>query len=257
METEEKYLVPAQPTTLQTVQVIQSLAPIVQASRMFGVTQEQAAVVMLKGYELGIGLATAFEFIHVIDGKPSIAPKCLMALIHNSGMVDVKVTRLPEDKTKPLIGYECWMKRKGSGFEHTARFTLEDAKRAELIKPHGNWDKYPENMCMWRAVGFAADVVCPDLGGGMYRPEELGAVVDSDGEPITVDAVATPCPEPRTPEQDAAIAAATGYVKYTLQNLVTKFGAEQVMAANDGRIPANDGELTAIAMKLEVTDGKN
>jgi hypothetical protein len=252
METEEKYLVAQPQTTLQTVQVIQSLAPIVQASRMFGVTAEQAAVVMLKGHELGIGLATAFEFIHVIDGKPSISPKGMMALIHGSGQVDVRVTRLPEDKSKPLVGYECHMKRRDSGFEYTARFTLEDAKKAELIKPHGNWDKYPENMCMWRAIGFAADVVCPDLGGGMYRPEELGAVVDSDGEPV-IEGTATPCPEPQT--VTTTIPGAN--VSYTLQGLVAQHGAEAVMQANGGRIPANDTELAAIAEKLEATSGSH
>jgi len=238
METEEKYLV----TTPQTVSVIQALAPIIKASYMFQVTEAQAAVVMLKGYELGLGLATAFEFIHVIDGKPSLSPKGMMAQIAKSGDVEVKVTRLPEDKTKPLVGYECWMKRKSSGFEHTARFTLEDAKRAELVKPHGNWDKYPENMCMWRAIGFAADVVCPDLGGGMYRPEELGAVVDQDGEPVTIDAVAVTT----LPNDD---------VTPTLQELVARYTAEAVMAANDGRIPATSEELAAIAEKLEAASG--
>ena len=240
METEEKYLV----TTPQTVSVIQALAPIIKASYMFQVTEAQAAVVMLKGFELGLGLATAFEFIHVIDGKPSLSPKGMMAQIAKSGDVEVKVTRLPEDKNKPLVGYECWMKRRSSGFEYTTRFTLEDAKRAELVKPHGNWDKYPENMCMWRAIGFAADVVCPDLGGGIYRPEELGAVVNQDGEPVTIDAVAVTT----LPNDD---------VTPTLQELVARYTAEAVMAANDGRIPATGDELIAIATKLGADDGSS
>jgi hypothetical protein len=226
-------------TTLQTVQIIQSLAPIVQASRMFGVTAEQAAVVMLKGHELGLGLATSFEFIHVIDGKPSVSPKGMMALIHNSGDVAVKVTRMPEDKAQPLIGYTCQMKRYSNGFEYTARFTLEDAKRAGLIKPNGGWEKYPENMCMWRAIGFAADVVCPDLGGGMSRPEELGAMVSADGEPV-IDATSTAVIVESKPVTS----------EWTLQALVAKFGAEAVMAANDGRIPATDAEIAAIVGKL-------
>lgn len=250
METEERSLVVIPQTTMETVHVIQALAPIMQASRMFKVTPEQAAVIMLTGHELGVGLAASFQFIHVVEDKPSISPKCMMALIHGSNMVDVKITRLPEDKAQPLIGYECWMKRKSSGFEHTARFTLDDAKRAGLVKPRSAWESYPENLCMWRAVGFCADVVCPDLGGGMYRPEELGAVVNQDGEPVTIEGTATPCPETQT----VTATIPTANISYTLQSLVSQFGAEAVMAANDGRIPANDAELATIATKLEATN---
>ena len=244
METEEKYLIAQPQTTMETVHVIQALAPIMQASRMFNVTPEQAAVVMLTGHELGIGMAASFQFVHVVEGKPSISPKCMMALIHASGEVDVKIARLPEDKGQPLIGYECWMRRRRSGFEHTTRFTLEDAKRAGLVKPRSAWESYPENLCMWRAIGFAADVVCPDLGGGMYRPEELGAIVDSEGEPVTVHPVTITV----LPPDDTAP---------TLQGLVAQYGAEAVMAANDGRIPATGDELIAIATKLGADDGSS
>ncbi len=242
MTNETTALVPV--TTMQTVEIIKAMAPIVAAARMFGVTEQQAAVVMLKGHELGLGIATAFEFIHVVETKPSISPKGMLALIHGSGKVEVKVTRLPEDKDKPLIGYECCMKRKDTGFEHTSRFTLEDAKRAELVKPRGNWDKYPENMCMWRAIGFAADVVCPDLGGGMYRPEELGAVVDAEGEPVQAQVVTVtePTSEP--------VQFAPTNTQISLQALTERFGAAAILAANEGRIPQTDQELAEIAAKL-------
>ncbi len=245
MTNETTALVPV--TTMQTVQIIKAMAPIVAAARMFKVTPDQAAVMMLKGHELGLGLATAFEFIHMVEDKPSISPKGMLALIHSSGKIEVKVARLPEDKGKPLIGYECCMKRKDTGFEHTSRFTLEDAKRAELVKPRGNWDKYPENMCMWRAIGFAADVVCPDLGGGMYRPEELGAVVDAEGEPIQAQVVTVtePVSEPTQ--------SAPATTQISLQALTERFGAQAILAANEGRIPQTDAELAAIAAKLAET----
>lgn len=244
MENETKYVTAYKPppTTMQVVQVIQSLAPVVAAARMFGVTQEQAAVVMLKGHELGIGLAAAFEFIHVIDGKPSLSPKGMLAQIYRSKDVTVELKRLADPKGN-FTGYQCTMRRESTGMSHTVTWTLEDAKRAELVKPHSNWDKYPENMCLWRAVGYAADVVCPDLSGGMIRPEELGAVVDNAGEPV-IEGTAKPISEP------PIIATVPVDAPLTLQVLVSKFGAEAVMTANDGRIPANDAELAAIATKL-------
>lgn len=179
--------------TMEVVSVIEKLAPVVAASKMFNVTPAQAAVIMLKGYELGFGLATAFEFIHVIKDRPGVSPKGMMALIHRSGDVDVKIRRIPEDRAQPLIGYECWMRRKSTGIEHRAVFTMKDAERAGLIKPESGWQRYPENMCMWRAVGFAADVVCPDLGGGLLRLEELesanGDRFNSDDTPAGVSSL--------------------------------------------------------------------
>ena len=167
---------------LQVWQTIQAIAPVAQASRMFGVTEEQAAIVMLKGYELGLGLAAAFEFIHVIQGKPGVSPKGALALIHQSNqLAGLKIEDIERDG-KP---YACkaWMKRT-NGFEYSSQFTMDDAERAQLVKKDSGWDKYPANMLRWRAIGYVADVVFPDVIGGMYRPEELGATVDAEGEPI-------------------------------------------------------------------------
>jgi len=169
--------------------MIQSIAPVATASRMFGVTKEQAAVVMLKGHELGLGLASAFEFIHVIDSKPSISPKGMLALIHQSGLLE-------EMKIEDGKDYcEVYMKRRG-GFAYTCRFSDEDAESAGLLKPNSAWDKYRPNMRRWRAVGYCADIVFPDIGGGLYRPEELGANVNENGEPVASWEVVNPPPTP-------------------------------------------------------------
>lgn len=187
--------------TLQDWQLIQAMAPVFQASRMFGVTIEQAAVVMAKGKEIGLGLATSFEFVHVIDSKPSLSPKGQLALIHQSGLGEVEITKLATGQGA-FVGYKCRMRRKDTGFEYTAQFTMDDAKRAGLIKDKSGWDKYPENMCQWRAVGFCADVVFPDLCGGMLRPDDYGVIVDQEGEPIIEQAkpAAKQLPEPPAPD---------------------------------------------------------
>lgn len=195
--TEEKALVPSRVPTLTTWQTIQSIAPVATASRMFGVTEQQAAMVMLKGYELGLGLTAAFEFIHVIDGKPSISPKGALALIHDSNrLAGLKIEDILDDKDKP---YSCkvWMKRR-NGFEYTAIYTMDDAKQAGLVKLKSGWDKYPANMLRWRAVGYCADVVFPDVIGGLLRPEEFGAAVDVSGEPIEGEVVTVSQPQPTT-----------------------------------------------------------
>lgn len=253
------------PVSAETWQVIQSVAPVAQASRMFSVTQEQAAVVMLKGHELGLGLASAFEYIHVIDQRPSISPKGALALIHRSNeLAGLKIEDLSDDKGNPTA-CRVWMKRK-NGFEYSVTFTMEDAERAGVVKPSSGWAKYPANMLRWRAVGYCSDVVFPDVVGGLYRPEELGAEVDSNGEPVQWSVIETPtvaAPKAETksaepvpaaaPATDPEPAAETEQPKeLTIQAILEAgFTAEQIMVANEGRIPATSDECAAVLEKLQ------
>jgi len=207
------------------------MAPVLATSRLMGVTRkEEAYAIMLKGYEIGLSITASFEFVQVIQGKPSLTPRGAMALLLSSKAVKVEINRLA-DKDK-FIGYECVMIR-DTGFTHTARFTMADAERAQLVKPDSGWAKYPENMCMWRAVGFAADVVAPDITAGMTTlmkmPEAFGVSLTAEGNVIE----ATPEPEYRP-----------------LDALLTQYPADAILAANDGRIPSTQEEVDAVRMKL-------
>ncbi|MFA5466559.1 MAG: hypothetical protein WC251_01795 [Candidatus Izemoplasmatales bacterium] len=230
--------------------MLKEIAPDMFSSRLFGVSsKEQAVAIMLKGYELGLGVTASFEFIQVIEGKPSLSPRGALALIQSQGVLDeFKVTDL-YDKAGNYFGAECYMKR--GGMEFTTRFTLEDAKKAQLTegsptssgkRGYGNWEKYPKNMCTWRAIGYAADVVCPDITGGLTTylkmPEAFENVtVDDDGNFAKVVTV--------TPVIEAPKA-------ITLNDLLKDWSAEAIMAANEGKIPANDAEIEATIEKLKV-----
>ena len=227
------------PMTPQTWDMIKSVAPVVQAARMFKVTEEQAAVVMLKGHELGLGLASAFEYIHVIDDKPSLSPKGAMALIQRSGELKCLVIDDQVDGKGVPTACMVTMKRR-NGFEYTCSYTMEDAKRANLVKAGSGWAKYPANMLRWRAIGYCADVAFPDVCGGMYRPEELGANVQADGSPV-VDAVVVSVEEVPAPPATLTIwdLIDAGYV------------AKQITDANDDMIPITPDECRAVLAKLE------
>ena len=68
----------------------------------------------------------------------------------------------------------------------TFEFSMEDAKRAELLA-NPSWKKYPKNMLFARCFSDMARTLFPDaIGGISYTPEELGAVVDIDGQVIDV-----------------------------------------------------------------------
>jgi len=241
------------PVTPSDWTMIKEVAPVFVAARMFKVTEDQARIVMLKGHELGLGLEAAFEFIHVIDNKPSVSPKGALALIHQSGqLAGLKVEDMTDGNNKP-VSCHVWMKRT-NGFEYTAIFTIDDAKRASLIKPKGGWEKYPANMLRWRAIGYCADVVFPDVIGGLLRPGELGVEVDQFGEPIgtwepiVARAVVETPPEPQ--ETPTSVAVKAQYV--TIADLLNAgWDAEQIVAASEGKIPATSEDCQRVAEKLQ------
>jgi len=239
---------------------------------MFGVTEAQAAMVMLKGFELGMGMAASFDFIHTIEGRPSISPKGALALIHRSGeLAGMKIQNLTDPDGAPTR-CKVWMKRT-NGVEHETEFSMDDARRAGLVKPKGSWEMYPANMLQWRAVGYCADVVFPDICGGLYRPEELGGVVDAEGEPVIsegetaisegdggwTEAQYTPAPAPpgttesvpATPTLPTPAAEKSAATITVNDILVAGFTAEEIMVANEGRIPATSKECEDILRALK------
>ena len=238
-------------------QTITAVAPVMKDSRLFGVTTaEQAMAIMAKGYEMGLTLTASFEFITVIQGKPTLTPRGALALVQQSDLLTgLKIEDIKDDKGAP-VACRVWMRRK-SGFEYTAEFTMEDAKRADLIKSGGAWQTYPANMLRWRAVGYAIDVVFPDVTGGMKRADEFGAMVDVGGNvvdatwtPVTSAPMGAPGQGPVVVEQNNTAPAVTAAPAATLQDLVQVYGAEKVMDANGGRIPATDDEVAAVYTAL-------
>jgi hypothetical protein len=246
---EEKslYVIKDKTITPSIWNMIREMAPVIHQSRMFGVTSvEQGMAIMLKGYEIGIGFTASFELIQVVQGKPALSPRGALALLHSAPEIKtVKITRLVDSSGK-FVGYECFMER-NNGFSYTARWTMEDAKRAGLIKPDSGWASYPENMCMWRAIGFAADVVAPDITAGltltMKAPEMFGAGIDDNGN-LVIDGVSPTAPSKTVvPDPPAA-------PMMTLDQLVDLFGVDAVLTANDGLMPMSDSQVNTVAMKL-------
>lgn len=235
-------------------QMIEAVAPAMHKARLFGVSSpEQAMAIMLKGHELGLALSASFEFVQVVEGKPALSPRGALALIITSPLnAGVKIEDLT-DKNGAPTGCRVWMKRT-NGFEHTVTWTMEDAKRAGLVKGGSGWEKYPANMLKWRAVGFCADVVFPDVIGGLKRADEYGADLTPDGDIIECDwTVRTVTPEAATETPVEAPANGDSAV-VALSDLVQRYGAQAVMDANGGKIPATDDELTTVAAQLEVAD---
>lgn len=236
-------IVKHQPLTPAVWQMIQEIAPFARDSRLFGVaTPQQAMMIMAKGHELGLPLTTSFEYIHVISDKPTLSPRGALALIIQSGECEeLKIEETRDAKGNP-DACKVYMKRK-NGISYTASFSMADAARADLVKAGSGWAKYPFSMLKWRAVGFAADIVFPDIIGGLKRADELGADLTADGEVIPnswkVQKPQQPTKTPRVPIQD----------------LLDKYSPDTIIAAAGGNLPQSQAEVDAVAAKLEAELG--
>jgi hypothetical protein len=122
------------------------------------------------GYEMGLAPMQALQNIAVINGKPSVYGDAAMALVQASNVCeDVEEYFEGEGTTNPVA--VCVAKRKGRK-PVTAKFSVEDAKRAGLWGKGGPWSAYPKRMMQMRARGFALRDAFPDVLKGLITAEE-------------------------------------------------------------------------------------
>jgi hypothetical protein len=101
----------------------------------------------------------------------------MAAKVKGSGKYDYRVLEL--DNNRCVIQFTQGRETIGK-----TTFTIEDAKRAELVKPGSGWVKYPQAMLFARAISAGCRTYTPDVFNGtlIYSPDEMGAEVGEDGE---------------------------------------------------------------------------
>jgi len=144
----------------------------------------RAMTIAWKGRELGIPPLQAFTSISVINGKPCLSAELMLALCYQR-IVGFKATFTTPADTQNT---ECTLVLQRRGGEQQAfRFTLEDAKRAGLIRPNSPWEKFPAALLRARTISAACRAVAPDAIMGCYTPEELGGhAIEVEGETVSV-----------------------------------------------------------------------
>lgn len=234
------------PTIVTTAQ---SMGEIAYRSGIYAAPKpEAAAMIMLKGYELGFPMTAAAEYIQVIDKQIGLTPRGALALMHAHPEIirSVKVEDLV-DANGAYYGCRCTIERyNGSQVSiYTKQFTLDDARTAGLLKPNSNWEKYAQQMCQWRAIGFAADLACPDLLGGLTGIMKMGETVPAnemgsfDVPPATVE------------ETPVIVETVSSDPEINLSQLMAEFDAGAILAANNGVMPRTNAECTEIYNRLK------
>lgn len=149
-------------------------------------------LVLLTARDLSVSLTTAMREFHVIEGKVTISPKSKLALVRTSGLG--RIWPDPGNDAESATWHATRTDQPGERWSYT--FTMDEARaitqKGKILAEKDNWRNYPKRMLSWRAVGYLLDDIFPEVGTGLYSPDELGAVTNEEGEPIEVSAVEVP-----------------------------------------------------------------
>lgn len=142
---------------------------------------------------LGIPRINALTSIHVIDGKPTASADLIASLVRKAGhklrvegddtFAEVTIIRAddPDYIPKPV------------------RWDEAKARKAGKWGSKGPWTNYTGAMLRSRAITEAARMWASDaLYGVIYTAEELGGVIDEDGNPAPSPRQQQPAQRPRS-----------------------------------------------------------
>jgi hypothetical protein len=161
---------------------------------------EAVFAAILYGDELGLGPMQSLNSIHVIEGKPSMSPELMRALVARAGhRLDVKLAS--NDKVV------LWGKRADNGSEATVEWSMKDAQQAGLAG-RGAWKTYPRAMLLARATSEICRQIFSDCIMGLsYTPEEASSIAgvewtDAPVEPVQTAPVLTAAPPTTAPNAE-------------------------------------------------------
>jgi hypothetical protein len=185
---------------------------------------DSVMVAMQMGMEVGLSPMSALQNIAVINGRPSIWGDAQLAIVRSSGDLAAFEETETNDEIEPIFrelcfeddaskrkamkiqiakmqaklnknaedyGVSCFVLRRGFN-EAFGRFTVADAKKAQLWGKQGPWSQYPSRMLKFRARSFLLRDQFGDALKGMLSREEAGDFIDISSTATVAPAEATP-----------------------------------------------------------------
>jgi hypothetical protein len=148
---------------------------------------ESVMLAVQLGSELGLSPMQSIQNIAVIGSRPTVWGDAMLALVLAHPDCEDVVEAVENDTAI------CTVKRRGRA-PIVRRFSIPDAKQAQLWGKAGPWTTYPERMLQMRARGFALRDAFPDVLKGLISAEEARDIPARNGahNGPTIDAVAEP-----------------------------------------------------------------
>lgn len=155
----------------QSVEEVFRLAKAIAASGLApnGMkSAEQITIAIMHGAEIGLPPMQAVQRIAVVNGRPTIWGDAVPALLLSRGFLLQEFVEGAGDARAAV----CRVIRP-DGATVERRFSIADARKANLWDKAGPWKQYPERMLQMRARGFAARDGAADVLAGLYISEEV------------------------------------------------------------------------------------
>lgn len=145
----------------------------------------QAMTKLVLGRDLGLSATAAMTGIYIVEGRPELGSNLQAQMIRTwLGLGGERYDYEVEGPTETACAVTVYRVNPGVTYGDKenyqrlgrAEFTIEDAQRANLIKPKSAWATYPKNMLFARAISNAIAFFCPEVTGGvrLYAPGEAG-----------------------------------------------------------------------------------
>lgn len=134
---------------------------------------EQCMVAMMAGAELGMAPFQAIQSFAVVNGRPTIWGDGMLAVVLKNGFgvkewMEKESDAFPDDMTA-----YCEVTRPDNGEVKRGKFSVADAKKANLWSKGGPWQTAPKRMLQMRARAFACRDGAADVLRGFQMREEV------------------------------------------------------------------------------------
>lgn len=178
------------------VQIAQALCGTSLVPKAYHNKPDDGAAAIMYGMELGLNAIQSLQNIQVINGKPSIEARTMVALLKRQGYRFE--TSDFSDECVTVVGHSP------TGEREESTWTLERAKKAGLTR-NRLYASIPAQMLYAKAASEVCRRLAPDvLLGIAYSKEELTL---GFGEPepamsVKSEVVQQPQPQPAQPRQD-------------------------------------------------------
>jgi hypothetical protein len=133
------------------------------------------AAAMLYGREVGLPPMTALSQIHVVEGRPGLSAEGMRALVLAAGHEIVF-----DESTSAVCRIRGRRHRSATWTE--VEWTIDLARRANLLRRGSAWENYPRDMLVARATTALCRMIFPDVIHGFRSIEELGDMSDAPEE---------------------------------------------------------------------------
>lgn len=174
--------------------------------------EEGLLSIMLMARELGIPPMQALTSMSVIQGKVEVSPRLMNMMIRKAGhRLDIETS----DTTCSIKGT-----RNDTQEHYTATYTIEEARKAGLVKSGGGWEKYPSDMLFARCLSRLARRLFADVISSSYIEGEICGDSSGGSEP-TGNSVQLPKPEKAKEAEPLVEAEIVKEPEMTIEEFVT------------------------------------